>query len=743
MLRPIPLRAASRSRLFPSPANFDSFALYAATTVVLLFAAYRLLSLEEVSSAVPFGVRRPLTLIDSLTIVLSLEGLLLVWLWVEMPRRRKAEIALKRMHGVQQAISKASGRIVAMKPEELEEGLQREMSAVREMLGVDRVSWLQQREDGSQSVRMQTLRSRKDSTDNAFETNETRWIASAVLQGSPIHVRRLRDLPPELINSRMVLERNGIKALALIPAGGGTGSANALVLTSFTKEIDWQQEVIAQLSVLASVFAHAEARKAAQDAGNASERKFRHLFEDSPIGIALLDTNGKVRMANPALGRLLGYSCDELDLKNILDLTCPDDMPQTWLQMQELLAGVREITQTENRFRRKHGSMIWGRMTISVAGTRTGERPFLLGMIEDVTETNHAREQLERSRRMLALALESSRTTAWEYDAHSDTISWLDRKKLRDDEEQRPDTASFASVLSHVRPEDRGALRGLANDILRKGGVFSTEFRMIAKDGSDRWMLGKGELLKRAEDAAPKIVGVTVDVSEVKRAQFQLQQLAKRLMEAQEDERKRISRELHDDIGQRVALLAIELDLVHQKLPHEDTLRERVERIRTAASELGADLHQLSHALHGPKLKNLGLEAALGELCNRIASAQSLTVELNCGEPRMIPEEQALVLFRVAQEATSNIIRHSRATKANVTLAYAATHATLTISDNGNGFDPTAGSRGIGLVGMRERLRAVGGELQVFSATGAGSEIQAIVPLHAGATRQFSAGSPQ
>src|SRR4030095_2286475 len=210
MLRPIPLRAASRSRLFPSPANFDSFALYAATTVVLLFAAYRLLSLEEVSSAVPFGVRRPLTLVDSLTIVLSLEGLLLVWLWVEMPRRRKAEIALKRMHGVQQAISKASGRIVAMKPEELEEGLQREMSAVREMLGVDRVSWLQtrkQRKDAPQSVRMQTLRSRKDSTDNAFETNETRWIASAVLQGSPIHVRRLRDLPPELIKSRMVLER--------------------------------------------------------------------------------------------------------------------------------------------------------------------------------------------------------------------------------------------------------------------------------------------------------------------------------------------------------------------------------------------------------------------------------------------------------------------------------------------------------------------------------------------------------
>src|SRR4030095_5472763 len=310
MLRPIPLRAASRSRLFPSPANFDSFALEAATPVVLLFAAYRLLSLEEVSSAVPFGVRRPLTLVDSLTIVLSLEGLLLVWLWVEMPRRRKDEIALKRMHGVQQAISKASGRIVAMKPEELEEGLQREMSAVREMLGVDRVSWLQQREDGSQSVRMQTLRSRKDSTDNAFETNETRWIASAVLQGSPIHVRRLRDLPPELINSRMVLERNGIKALALIPAGGGTGSANALVLTSFTKEIDWQQEVIAQLSVLASVFAHAEARKAAQDAGNASERKFRHLFEDSPIGIALLDTNGKVRMANPGVGGLLGSQCE-------------------------------------------------------------------------------------------------------------------------------------------------------------------------------------------------------------------------------------------------------------------------------------------------------------------------------------------------------------------------------------------------------------------------------------------------
>ena len=748
MSRSVGPRLGLRSRPFLWLAQIDWFVLYVVTAAVLFFAFYPLLFFGPSPDRWSLGSTRSIPLGDALTIILSLEAFLLIWLWLEMPRRRKAETALKKMHSVQRAISRASGRIVSLRSEELEQGLRNELYAIGEMLEVDQISWFQQCKDGAPYARMQTSKVSEE-IPSAVESplSQLPWISDALLGGAPVRLRRLQDLPPEAEADRKVLKARGVKSLAMIPSSGGDEGVNALVLTSFTKEMDWDEEVIAQMSVVASVFASAYAKKAASDAVHASELKFRHLFEDSPIGIALLDSAGQMRMSNETLAHLLGYSREELKLKNILDVAYPGDMPQTWLQIQEVVAGVRETAQTEKRFLRSDGSVIWGRMTLSLAGTESHDGPYLLGMIEDVTETNLAREQLQRITQLLTLALESSRTIAWEYDSLTGTISWLDRNRLR---EKIPATDLVNNVLSHVVADDRDKLRSYADNILQTGGAFSAEFRMIAKDGTIRWMLGKGELLNRTGESVPRILGVTVDVSEVKRAQFQLEQLAKRLMEAQEEERKRISRELHDDIGQRVALLAIELDIMRQQFAGEgrDELRERLEQLQASTSELGTDLHLLSHALHSSKLKHLGLESALRELCNRMNSKQGTLVELICGSAsNFVTEDEALVLYRIAQEALNNVLRHSSATKVTIAVQYSETNAILVISDNGQGFDPAANSDGIGLVGMRERLRAVGGEFKISSAPGVGTNIYASVPLaksihDLNIARRAAAGSP-
>jgi PAS domain S-box-containing protein len=733
------------SRPFHFIARLDWFALYVATTAVLFFAIYPLLFFEQASSRWPLGISK-LALGDELNTILLLEAFLLVWLWLEMPRRRKAETALKKLHSVQRAISSASGRIASLNSEELGPGLQRELSAIREMLSVDQVFWFQQDNDGTMYERVQTSkRSEELKSDHEFSLRQTPWIADAILSGAPVRLRRLEDLPADAEMDRMALKQCGVKALALIPSSGANG-INALGLASFTQEIAWDEEVIAQLSVVASVFASAHAKKVAVDAGRASELKFRHLFEDSPLGIALLDSGGQMLMSNEPLAKLLGYSREELKLRSISDVAHPGDVAQTWLHMQEVIAGARKTTQTEKRFVRRNGSVIWGRMTFSVTSSKAQDGPYLLAMIEDVTETRLAREQLDRFARMLTLALEASRTIAWEYDPLTGMISWLDRNKLRAAGDQAPETDLFSNVLSHVVPDDRDKLRGYAETMLQTGGAFSTESRMTARDGSIRWMLIKGELLRKASEESPRILGVTVDVSDVKHVQFQLEQLAKRLMEAQEEERKRISRELHDDIGQRVALLAIELDMVRQQLGGESEIRERIEQLQALAGELGTDLHLLSHALHSAKLKHLGLEAALRELCSRMSNNPGLVVELNCeNASHPVTEDEALVLYRIAQEALNNVLRHSKATKANISLECTETYAKLVISDNGRGFDLGANSDGIGLVGMRERLRAVGGEFRIFSTAEIGTEIHASVPLTMPVkelnTRQAAAGS--
>src|SRR6201981_875393 len=372
-------------------ARLDWFALYVATAAALFFALYPILFVESASSHLPPGASRPVPLGNELTAILSLEAFLLVWLWLEMPRRRKAETALKRLHSVQRAISSASGRIASLNSEELELGLQRELCAIREMLNVDQVFWFQQGNDGTKYERVQTSKCSEESTSNQeFSLNRTPWIADAILSGAPVRLRRLEGLAAGAEMGRMPLGAGGGNALALIPSRGANG-INALGLASFTQEIAWDEEAIAQLSVVASVFAGAHAKKVAVDAGRASELRFRHLFEDSPLGIALLDSGGQMLMSNEPLAKLLGYNREELKLKSITDVAHPGDVAQTWLQMQEVSAGARATTQTEKRFVRRNGSVIWGRMTLSVAGAKAPDGPYLLGMIEDVTETNLAR----------------------------------------------------------------------------------------------------------------------------------------------------------------------------------------------------------------------------------------------------------------------------------------------------------------------------------------------------------------
>jgi len=753
MSRANPLRIASRPGLFFSLTRLDWFSLYLATASVMLFGISMLIGpakngLADVPAQSWLQGSAQQTLLNLLLLFfLGFEIFLLAWLWLEFPRSRRTENALRKIHSLQRAIARSSARIVSMAPTEMDEGLHSELNIIREMLGVDRICWYQQSVDGMRFVRLQTAAAEAGVPGrDMFTQSNHPWLAASIARGLPVHARTLNEMPREAQIDRGNMEPSGMKSFALIPSSGTTGAANALMLTSFTKEIDWDVEVVAQLSVLASVFANAHARKLAQDAGTESELRFRHLFEEAPIGCCLVDAKGHICVANAAIKKMLGYSSEELTGKAFWEITAEEDLAKSLVYFHELASGVRDFYQFEKRYLRKDGAVIWGRLTVSVLGARSEEGQFVLAMIENVTEAVLAREQLEQSQRRLTMALEASRMTAWDYNPAAESISWMDRNTLRQGGSQPAGPVRFADVLTHVHPEDRGRLLELANRIMVDGGKFSAEFRMFGRDGSIRWMLGKGELLRKEGERFGRIAGVTIDVSELKLTQIELEQLAKRLMEAQEEERKRISREIHDDIGQRVALLAIELDLVRKELADESPLQERMERAQIATDELGSDLHQLSHALHSSKLQYLGLPSALRELCQRIADKHSLAVQMECGEQKLIlGEDEALALFRVAQEALNNVVRHSQATRARVSLSSGATEVRLVVYDDGQGFDPSARSGGIGLIGMRERLRAVGGDFQIVTAQDGGTEVHATVTMQSrplSAALQSRSGMP-
>ena len=210
---------------------------------------------------------------------------------------------------------------------------------------------------------------------------------------------------------------------------------------------------------------------------------------------------------------------------------------------------------------------------------------------------------------------------------------------------------------------------------------------------------------------------------------LELQVMAGKLIRSQEDERRRIARELHDDLNQKMAMVAVELGMVARDLPPK--VQDEVSRIKEQAIEVSEDLRQVSHPLHPATLENLGLVRALERYCNELEKHEDLHVEFRAPDAsEEIPSDAATCLYRIAQESLRNVVKHAGASRAKVTLESSKGGLLLRVEDDGAGFDPEArGLRGIGLVGMEERVRPLNGRFALRSAPGEGTGLEAWVPI--------------
>ena len=225
------------------------------------------------------------------------------------------------------------------------------------------------------------------------------------------------------------------------------------------------------------------------------------------------------------------------------------------------------------------------------------------------------------------------------------------------------------------------------------------------------------------------IFGLAWQRARRRRVEAELATLGGRLIEAHEEERSRIAREIHDDYQQRLAFLAIDLEELAENIGSSSTeVSQKLHELWNRVGELGADLHDLSHSLHSSTLETLGLVAGVRAFCEEFAGQQELHVDFAYENvPRAIPGEIALCLFRIAQEGLRNVKRHSGADRAEVRLEGLAQELHLSVSDRGRGFDSNGGSPsgGIGLRSMEERLRLLGGNLQIYSRPMEGTRIDA------------------
>jgi PAS domain S-box-containing protein len=286
---------------------------------------------------------------------------------------------------------------------------------------------------------------------------------------------------------------------------------------------------------------------------------------------------------------------------------------------------------------------------------------------------------------------------------------------------------------SYVHPEDVKNVLDIISKSLKDREPFSKEYRLRRRDGVYRWMFDVASPRVNGDGTFAGFIGSAIDVTDQKLAQEALEKVSGRLIEAQEKERSRIARDLHDDICQRLALLSMELEQANRSSNGSSpAVQAKLREVQQHCSEIAGDVQALSHQLHSSKLDYLGIAAAIRGFCKEFAKQHDLSIEFTEENvPKHMSKQNSLCLFRVAQEALHNAVKYSGARQFTVDVTGTADEVQLVVTDRGVGFDLEGAKRtpGLGLVSMQERVHVAHGRFKIQSKPGEGTRVTAAVPL--------------
>ena len=389
--------------------------------------------------------------------------------------------------------------------------------------------------------------------------------------------------------------------------------------------------------------------------------------------------------------------------------------------------------QVEYRVVRNDGAIRWLADSGKFYFPANGNLPRALGIGVDITERKQAEFALRESEERFRLMSDAAPVLIWMADTDKRCTyfnkTWLNFTG-------RPLSAELGHGWSEgVHPEDLRQCLDTFTQAFDRRAPVSMEFRLRAGNGEYRWLLDIGVPRFNSDDSFAGYIGSCIDVTERKLAEEGLNSISRKLIEAQEQERTRIARELHDDFSQRMALLAIELDLLKKDFPGlNGDAPKRMESLRKHALEMGSDLQALSHELHSATLDHLGIVLAMSGLCREFRDKHKLKIDFHSQNlPSPVLPDIALCFYRVLQEALHNAAKHSCASQFNVQFLGMPGEIRLTVSDDGVGFDVESikKGRGLGLISMRERVKLLNGTFSIASKLNEGTEINVRIPVRA------------
>jgi PAS domain S-box-containing protein len=512
-------------------------------------------------------------------------------------------------------------------------------------------------------------------------------------------------------------------------------------------------------------------RKAGELALRESEQRFRAFFHSAAVGAARADfRTSRFLDVNDTFCEMTGYSREELLSLTFIDITHPEDRALS-------PRGNAQPYEAEKRYVRKNGEIIWVHGAINCVSDELGVPLYYVAIIADITDRRKEEQSRREAEERTRFSLEAAGVGTWEWDLIGGTVRWSENMEKVHRQASGSFGGSFESFLANVHPDDRSRIPQLVQQAISGDGKYHVEYRQIGADGSLGWMEGIGQVIYDDSGKPIRMMGICTDITERKSAEDALRSahdeleqrvlerttelvlkneeltqksavirdLSRRSLQIQDEERRRIAREMHDSVGQLLA--AMSMNFAHalnecQKLSPlaSKALFDNAQLLEQATSEV----RTLSHLLHPPLLEEAGITTAIHIFVEGFSERSKIHV--TCDLPENIgplPKEIEITLFRIIQEALTNIHRHSASTTATIRICREESQVKLEISDAGHGIphnklqlvNSSSGS-GVGIRGMRERLQQLGGDLLIESDSD-GTTLRATLPV-AGETKAIN-----
>lgn len=491
-------------------------------------------------------------------------------------------------------------------------------------------------------------------------------------------------------------------------------------------------------------------RRDAEAALRASEERFRSAFDYATIGMVVVGPDGRPLDVNPAFGEMLGYTRAELLGRTMDSLAHPDDVARATVETMRLVMGEIRAYRMEKRYYHRDGHVVWGRLSCSLTRDAQGQPLHLLAQIEDISERKAAETALRESEARYRSLVESQREWIVRMDLEG-RVTFVNDAYLETFGEPR--AAVLGRTAFHlVHPDDRAMVEEAFAALTAPPHRVVIECRNLTPAGQ-RWVAWEGGVVVDGGGRMVEAQAVGRDVTErrlaedaLKESHEKLRLLARRQVMIREEERKRLGFDLHDDVCQELVGVGILIEALRRKLtPMASEHAAEFDRIVRYLAEVVEHLRVLARELRPFLLRDLGLDGSLGSLATGMSTpALAITTDIVTPIPRL-DEETETTVYRVAQEALANAVRHAGARTIAVTLAISVSEGTpddaelgLEVRDDGYGFDSTVRPvMALGLASMEERALALGGHLAIRSVPGEGTTVSLRCPVDLAAAAEL------